>query len=427
MSMNLSTEAKVGSVSVIALLLLAYMIVGLGNFTFGDKGYQVQAVFGQVNGLREGNVLRYAGVDVGQVKTVEVLPEGVVVTFLIRPGVKIPEGSAFRIGSDGLVGEKHINITPPNRTTGFLGDNAVVRGEDIIGLDQLIASSDRVLAEVHELVKSMNEVLSDDKTKVAMKETILNAKELTNNLNTMSAALARMAQNNEGDINTMISNLSIMSGSLRDVAGRVDVMFAGVDNDGQTVRDLRETIQNIKNTSQRVEKMAAALDGVVTDPETATNIKETLRNARSVSEKANKMLTKVNSISVKGGFEVLHDNNTGKYRSNADLRINTSPEDFAILGVTGIGDGSKGNFQIGKGSDQFAGRAGVIESKVGVGIDTQLGKQLKLSLDVYDPNDVRVKLRTQYQVAPDTFLVGQTENLNKSSEKSTYIGVRQSF
>lgn len=425
--MKLSTEAKVGSVSVIALLLLAYMIVHLGSFNFGEKGYQVQAVFGQVNGLKPGNILRYAGVDIGQVKSVEVLPEGVRVTFLIQPGVKIPEGSAFRVGSDGLVGEKHINITPPSQSRGFLGPNAVVRGEDVVGLDELIASSDRVLAEVHSLVKSLNEIIGDDKVKVAMKETILNAKELTNNLNVMSAALARMAQNNEGDVHTMINNLSIMSGSLRDVAGRVDTMMAGVDNDGQTVRDLRETIHNIKITSQRVEKMAAALDGVVTDPETAANIKETLRNARSVSEKANKMLTKVDSISIKGGFEVLHGNDTGKYRSNADLRINTSPEDFAILGVTGIGDGSKGNFQIGKGNEELAARAGIIESKVGVGVDAKLGKQLKLSFDVYDPNDVRVKLRTQYQLAPDTFLVGETDNLNKSSEKSTYIGVRQTF
>ena len=425
--MKLSTEAKVGSVSAIAFILLAYMIIHLGNFNFGEKGYQVKAVFGQVNGVKQGNVLRYAGVDVGQVKSVEVLPEGVIITFTIRPGVKIPEGSTFRIGSDGLVGEKHINISPPSQSSGFLEPNSVVRGEDIVGLDQLIASSDRVLAEVHDLVKSMNEILGDNNVKVAMKETILNAKELTKNLSVMSATLARMAQNNEGDIQTMIGNLSIMSGSLREVAGRVDVMLAGVDNDGQTVRDLRETIQNIKMTSQRVEKMAASLEGVVTDPETATNIKETLRNARSVSEKANKMLTKVDSISVKGGFEVLHDNNTGKYRSNADLRINTSPEDFAIIGVTGIGDGSKGNFQIGKGNEEFAGRAGVIESKVGVGIDKKVGKQMKLSLDAYDPNDVRVKLRAQYQLSPDTFLVGQTDNVNKSSEKSTYIGVRQTF
>lgn len=425
--MNMSTEAKVGSISVVALLLLAYMIISLGNFTFGDKGYQVQAVFSQVNGLKQGNALRYAGVDVGLIKDIAVLPDGVIVTFLVNPGVKIPVGSIFRIGSDGIMGEKHINISPPAKSTGFLLPNDIVRGEDIQGLDQLIASSDKVLTEVHDLVKSLNQIFGDDQVKGAMKDTILNAKELTNNLNMMSAALARMAQNNEGNINEIVRNMSNMTTTLNNVAGRVDLMMTSVDNNGQTAQDLRDTVQNIKNTSARIEKMAAALEGVVTDPETAKNIKDILKNARLASEKADKMLTKVGSISAQGGVEMLYNNNTGKYSNNVDLRINTSPQDFAILGVNHIGDGSKGNFQIGKGSESFSGRAGIIDSKVGMGIDTKLAKNLKLSVDAYDPNDFRVKLRTQYQLSPDTFIVGQTDSINRSSEKNTYIGLRHTF
>ena len=425
--MNISTEAKVGSISVIALMLLAYMIVSLGNFSFGDKGYQIQAVFAQVNGLKQGNALRYAGVDVGLIKDISVLPDGVTITFLVNPGVKIPVGSTFRIGSDGIMGEKHVNISPPQQSTGFLLPNDIVRGEDVQGLDQLIASSDKVLTEVHDLVKSLNQIFGDDQVKGAMKDTILNAKELTNNLNIMSAALARMAQNNEGNINEIVRNMNNMMATLNNVAGRVDRMMASVDNNGQTAQDLRETIQNIKSTSARIEKMAAAFEGVVTDPQTANDIKAILKNARSASEKADKMLTKVGSISAQGGVDMLYNNTTGKYSNNLDLRINTSPQDFAVIGVSHIGDGSKGNFQIGKGSEQLAGRVGVIDSKVGMGIDTKLAKNFKLSVDAYDPNDFRVKLRTQYQIAPDTFIVGQTDSINRSSEKSTYIGLRRTF
>lgn len=425
--MNVSTEAKVGSVSVIALILLAYMIVALGSFSFGDKGYQIQATFGQVNGLKQGNALRYAGVDVGLIKNIAVLPEGVTVTFLVNPGVKIPVGSIFRIGSDGIMGEKHVNISPPQKSTVFLLPNDIVKGEDVQGLDELIASSDRVLVEVRDLVKSLNQIFGDDQVKGAMKETIMNAKELTNNLNIMSGALARMAQNNEGNINEIVQNMSNMMITLNNVAGRVDRMMASVDNNGQTAQDLRETIQNIKNTSVRIEKMAAAFEGVVTDPETSKNIKDILRNARSASEKADKMLTKVGSISAQGGVDMLYNNTTGKYSNNLDLKINTSPQDFAIIGVSHIGDGSKGNFQIGKGSEHFAGRVGVMESKVGVGIDTKLAKNFTMSVDAYDPNDFRVKLRTQYQLSPNTFIVGQTDSINRSSEKSTYIGVRRTF
>jgi len=52
---------------------------------------------------------------------------------------------------------------------------------------------------------------------------------------------------------------------------------------------------------------------------------------------------------------------------------------------------------------------------------------MKLSLDVYDPNDVRVKLRTQFKIAPDTFLVGEADALNKHPDQNTYIGIRHSF
>jgi hypothetical protein len=87
---NLSTEAKVGAVSLIGLLLLGYMIVYLGGVSFGEKGYPVTAVFSEVGGLKEGNVVRYAGVDIGKVDAVRTSDKGVEVRLLINPGIKIP-------------------------------------------------------------------------------------------------------------------------------------------------------------------------------------------------------------------------------------------------------------------------------------------------------------------------------------------------
>jgi phospholipid/cholesterol/gamma-HCH transport system substrate-binding protein len=428
--MRLSTEAKVGAVTLLGFLLLAFMIIHLGDFSFGEKGYPLKVVFSQVSGLKEGNVVRYAGVDIGRVTAVRTTDEGVEVLTRINPGVKIPEGSKFAIGTDGLLGEKFINITPPRTLSSYLKPGSSIRGEDPQGLDQLVSTADRTLVDLQKLIESLNDVLGDDNVKAALKATALNAKEITDRLMEFSATLARMAQNNEQDVNVMVSNLRVMSGSLRDVSDRVDRMVAGVDNNGQTAKDLRETIQNLKNTSVRVEKIAASLEGITTDPQTAKNIKETLRNTREVSEKANKMLSKIDGVKVQTGFEVLYNTHNSQYRSDADVRINTSPQDFAVIGVSNIGgrdNSNLGNFQIGKGDAQFAARAGLIDGKAGVGADTQIGSQIRLSLDVYDPNDVRVKLRTQFKIAPDTFLIGETDALNKHPDQNTYVGIRRSF
>ena len=430
--MSLSTEAKVGSVTLMGLLLLGYMIVHLGGFTLrGNDDYPVTAKFSHVGGLREGNAVRYAGVDIGRVKSVEIVPEGVNVTLMIQLGAQIPYGSRFMINSDGLMGEKFINIAPPvtqqSANIRFLEHGAQVQGEVPQGLDTLIANADHVLGDIQKLVQSLNDILGDEKVKAALKDSAVNAKDITANLNRLSASLARMAETNEQDVQVMVSNLAGMSASLREVAGRVDKMVANVDNNGQTAADLKETIANIKATSQRVEKMAASLEGVVTDPETTRSIKETLKNAREASEKANKMLSKVSNIKTETSFEMLQNRSDSRYSTNADIKISTSPQDFAVIGATHIGDGSRANIQIGKTNGSVDTRAGIIEGKLGMGVDANITKQMKLSLDVYDPNDVRVKLRTQYQVAPDTYVVGQTEAVNKDADKNTYIGIKRTF
>ncbi|MCE5286571.1 MAG: MlaD family protein [Pelosinus sp.] len=423
----MSNEAKVGGFTVAGLMLLAYMIIHLSGFSFGDKGYEVQAVFSHVNGLKPGNVVRFAGVDVGKVTLVQVVPEGIRATLEIGKGVQIPESSRFSIGADGLLGEKYIEITPAETNGRFLAPNSVVYGVEPQGLDTLIASADSVLGDVQKLVRSLNDILGDEKVKASLKDSAINAKAITENLSLMSAAMARMAMNNEADVAAMVQNLKGMAVSLNSVSQRIDKMVASVDNDGQTASDLREALANIRITSARVEKMAAALEGVVTDPKTASNIKETLKNARDASEKANKMLSKLDSIKVQPSVDVLYNFDSGKYKTNADVRIATSPQDFAIIGASNIGDSTKANLQIGRGNERFATRAGLIDGKAGLGIDSDVTSQLRLSVDVYDPNDLRVKFRTQYQVAPDTYFVGENDSLNKNAGRNTYFGVKRSF
>lgn len=423
----MSNEAKVGGFTVAGLMLLAYMIIHLSGFSFGDKGYEVQAVFRHVDGLKQGNVVRFAGVDVGKVTLVQVVPEGIRASLLIDKGVQIPEGSRFSIGSDGLLGEKYIEITPAAASSRFLAPNTVVYGVDPQGLDSLISSADSVLADVQKLVRSLNDILGDDKVKASLKDTALNAKIITDNLSLMSAALARMAVNNEQDVQVMVQNLKGMSVSLNSVSGRIDSMLLSIDNNGQTAGDLREAIMNIRLTSARIEKMAAALEGVVTDPKTSDNIKETLKNARDASEKASKMLSKLDSVKIQPSVDFLYNPESGKYKTGAGIRIATSEQDFAIIGADNIGDSTKTNLQLGKGNERLAARAGIIQGKAGVGFDTGVNRQLRLSVDVYDPNDLRVKLRTQYQISPDTFLVGENDSLNKNSSRNTYFGIKKAF
>ncbi|MDF2501402.1 MAG: Mammalian cell entry related domain protein [Anaerosporomusa subterranea] len=427
--MSLSTEAKVGAITLIAFILLAGMIVMIGGMNYGEHGYPVRVTFTQVAGLKAGNVVRYAGVEVGKVEAMTIAPDGIEVLAKITSGAKIPKGSTFRIGSDGLLGEKFIEITPPVKPEGDLAPNSLVRGEDPAGLDQLVATADKVLKKADEMIQSMNEVIGDEKVKAALRESALNISSLTANLDALSASLVRMAASGEQDIVKTVHNLRLMSENLKNTSGRIDKLVADVDNDGRTATELKETLTNVKNASARVERMAAALEGVATDPETTRSIRETLKNARDASEKANKMLTKIDQIKTEGSVEILYSENDGdgRYQTNANLKLRTSPRNFALIGVRDIGETDKLNLQLGQDKDSWTTRFGVIDNRAGVGLDKRLGEKLALSVDFYDPNDGKVRLGGQYLLGQNFYLVGQTDNINRHSERNSYFGIKRSF
>ena len=126
----MTTEAKVGAFTLIGLALLAYMIVHLSGFSFsGSKGYNINVLFSQANGLRPGAVVRYAGVEIGTVKNVMAEEQGAKVVLSIDPGTKITKKAQFVISSDGLMGEKFIDILPSSDSPEeFLEPGAVVSG-----------------------------------------------------------------------------------------------------------------------------------------------------------------------------------------------------------------------------------------------------------------------------------------------------------
>ena len=413
---RLKTEAKVGAITIVGMALLAYMVIFLGGYSFHEKGYEINIIFDQVNGLKPGNVVRYAGMEVGKVVEIESNNGIITVHTKIRPHVKMFEESYVSIGSDGLMGERYITITPQvnakNILTRYVG---------------VVSNANSAIKDFQKLINSLNEIFSNQNLKTSVIESAINIRKITENMNVMSATLAQMALENKADIKNMVNNLNEMSKSMMSAAGTVDKMLTEFDNDGQTAIQLREAVGNLHSTSIRVEKMATAIEGVVTDPETAENIKQTLKNARSVSEKADKMLTKFSNIKTAGSVELLYNKSSEDYLTNATMKISANEKDFLLMGVNDIGEENEMNFQLGKGDENFAGRVGLIDSKAGLGIDAKLFDKFTVSLDAYDPNDYKLKLKTQYQLSPNTYLISQTNNLNKSQEQETYVGFKQNF
>jgi phospholipid/cholesterol/gamma-HCH transport system substrate-binding protein len=421
--MNLNTEAKVGLVSAIGFVILAWMIIWVGHIDFSNKGYPVQAVFRHVDGLVEGNPVRYAGVEVGKVTGVIVKPKGIVVTMQLKPGVAIPEGSKFTIGSMGLMGEKFVEIIPNPLATKTLAPGDEVLGVDPQRLDDLFNTADKLIKDMQTLVNSLNEVVGSEQSKTALKQTILNLRAITGNLEVFTASIQRMAVYSEQDVISMAENLRGVSERLLSASNQADAFMRQFAADGKTGKELKDSVESINRTAQKVEKMATTLEKEVTNPQTIQSLKDTVRNVREASEKANKMLTKVQNIKMEGGVEVLGAQDT--YQANMDLRIRNGAGSFLQVGVNDIGEGDKANVQIGKQTGDITSRMGLFDGKAGIGLDHQLGSHAKVSVEMFDPNDTKIKLRGEYYLG-DSAVVIQKSDI-KDDQQPTYVGFRKNF
>ena len=68
----------------------------------------------------------------------------------------------------------------------------------------------------------------------------------------------------------------------------------------------------------------------------------------------------------------------------------------------------------------------IIRNKIGAGADYASGRW-KFSADVYDPNDLSVRLRGQYALTPNLFLTGQSIFPHNNRGGGEYIGVGYNY
>ncbi len=108
-------ETAVGIFLCFGLLLIGYMTVKLGHVSlFGDQGYPLIARFTSVTGLREGSEVYMLGINVGRVAKLAMDQEKqkAVVEIRIRKGIKIYADAIAAIKTEGLIGDKYLDLDP---------------------------------------------------------------------------------------------------------------------------------------------------------------------------------------------------------------------------------------------------------------------------------------------------------------------------
>ncbi|MFA9213915.1 MAG: MlaD family protein [Candidatus Methylacidiphilales bacterium] len=125
----------------VALFLAGIYYIGETKKLFSTT-FKISAMFKDVNGLQVGNNVRFAGINVGTIEAIEILTDTTVKVDMVldvKTQQFIKKDAKAIIGSDGLMGNKIMNVSPG--TAAY----TMVQNYDIIGTTIPISLDDMLL------------------------------------------------------------------------------------------------------------------------------------------------------------------------------------------------------------------------------------------------------------------------------------------
>ncbi|MFA4988966.1 MAG: MlaD family protein, partial [Candidatus Omnitrophota bacterium] len=155
-------ELKVGIFVSIGLAVFVIFILSIGGFKTWSSGYRINLRFNFVNGVKVGAPVRFAGVDVGEVKDVRLnfVPEDncsrVNLNVWIKEDIKIPADSTVWVNTLGLLGEKYVEIMPGSDYASLLGEGQFLIGVDPLPMHQIFRNAENILHSLDEGLERIN-------------------------------------------------------------------------------------------------------------------------------------------------------------------------------------------------------------------------------------------------------------------------------
>ena len=184
---------KLGMFVTIGLLLfiMAVYFIGKQQNLFGST-FHISSQFKTVSGLEVGNNVRFSGINVGTVEQIQLKNDSTVrVVLVMKEEVRkfIKTDATASIGSDGLMGDKVLTISPGAKSQKEIEDNGQIASVDGI--------------EMHDIMKSVKK--SVDNIGVISDEIAI----FSHSMNNGNGALARLVKDDKmaNSVSNTLSNL----------------------------------------------------------------------------------------------------------------------------------------------------------------------------------------------------------------------------
>jgi phospholipid/cholesterol/gamma-HCH transport system substrate-binding protein len=218
-----------------------------------SKGYALYAKFPWSSGLKQGQPVLLAGVNVGYVDEVQLRQDGTVLTtFRVGKDYKVPQGTVATVVPNGIFGDMAIALTPkaPN-TQSIPANDTVPVGPSPPGIAQITGKADSIATSVNAITSEFQSQLVGEGGAEDLRRALATSNVLMANMNRLVSQFAVIAaeQNRQ---------LTATQASFRRATSVID--SAKIDS---TLQNMRSTSANLAALSADFQQTGARLDSLI--------------------------------------------------------------------------------------------------------------------------------------------------------------------
>lgn len=282
----------------LVILVVSLYLIGRNQHLFGSS-FPLKAKFRNVEGLMPGNNVRFAGIQCGTVKDIEIINDTTIeVSMLINNETSsyIRANATASIGTEGLMGNKVINIVPGGSGASHIESGGMLKASSNDGLDDMLHTLSKTNANALEISLRLKEVadrlsssifleqlLSDTSIHIDLKRTMHNFRNSSLDIKNAATSLQYMVEdvrggkgaagilltdhNAAGDISQTLSRLRSAAGKAENLVGRLDSLAENLSTDlrqgkGAVGVMLKDSMvaKRLNNSLQNIEKGTAAFN-----------------------------------------------------------------------------------------------------------------------------------------------------------------------
>jgi len=236
--MSLSVEKKVGIFFVLGLIILGVLLEVGEKWNPFERNLPYKTYLTSITGLKVGDPVRLAGVDVGKITQIIILDDKIEIDFEVKPGTQIKTDTVAGLRLTNLLGGQFLGLSFGSPKAPLLPPGSTVTGKDVANIDIIVDNVSDVAKDFKSLIINLNK----------------NQEEVLHKI-------SNLLDDNRGNLKGAIANINSITGKLDRGEGSLALLL----NDKKLYSDASNAMESLKGVTGKIERGEGTLGKLVND------------------------------------------------------------------------------------------------------------------------------------------------------------------